>query len=589
MARIRVLPEGLTNKIAAGEVVERPASVVKELVENAVDAEARRISIEIQGRGCRSIGVVDDGFGMEEDDVILALERHATSKIEKDEDLAAIRTLGFRGEALPSLAAVSQFELTSRTRASTAGTHIVVSGGVIKKVSQCGCPPGTQVWTRDLFFNQPARRKFLKTEKTEFGHVSDILTRLALSRPEVHFSLRLRNRQVHDWPRTANLQERLAQVFSKGFSQSWLPLSHQQGSVRVEGYLSPPELHRSSSRMLFLYVNGRAVRDQLLRVAILEAYRTLLPKGQFPLGVLLLELPYQQVDVNVHPTKAEVRFQDPRGLAKIVTRAVRNALSDIERQRWTRPLAAKGWQRPVIHEEMKQAPLGNMTVAEPKHARYTARDFRTAETSVSKYPPEEKEEKPRGIFGDLTIIGQLHNSYILCEAENGLILIDQHAAHERVFFEIFRREAMGGELASQILIVPETIEITGEEAAWLEDSLPLFSRLGFGLEPFGTNTFVVRAVPAVALRQEVQRLLLELVASGCEGARSLGAEALLETLLQSLACRIAIKAGQKLGKDEMSALLQQLDGLDLSSTCPHGRPLWWKLTLEEVERMFGRT
>ena len=591
MARIRVLPEGLTNKIAAGEVVERPASVVKELVENAIDAESRRIAIEIQGSGCRTIRVVDDGFGMEEDDVILALERHATSKIEKDEDLAAIQTLGFRGEALPSLAAVSKFELTSRTRASTAGTQIFVSGGVVKKVSQCGCPPGTQVWVRDLFFNQPARRKFLKTEKTEFGHVIDILTRLALSRPEVHFSLRLRTRQVHDWPGAVNLQQRLAQVFSKGFSQSWLPLSQQQGSVRIEGYLSPPELHRSSSRMLFLYVNGRAVRDQLLRIAILEAYRTLLPKGQFPLGVLLLELPAQQVDVNVHPTKAEVRFQDPRGLAKKVTSAVRTALSGMERQRWTRPLAAKGWQRAVgipIQKELKQVPLENMTVAEPRHSSYAALDFLSAEAPVSKDLTGEKEEEPRGIFGALTVIGQLHHSYILCEAEDGLILIDQHAAHERVFFEIFRREAIGGELPSQILMVPETIEVTGEEAAWLEDSLPMFSRLGFGLEPFGTNTFVVRAVPAVALRKEVQRLLLELVASGCEGARSLGAEALLENLLQSMACRVAIKAGQKMGKDEMVALLQQLDGLDLSSTCPHGRPLWWKLTLEELERMFGR-
>ncbi len=591
MARIRVLPEGLTNKIAAGEVVERPASVVKELVENAIDAESRRIAIEIEGSGCRTIRVVDDGFGMEEDDVILALERHATSKIEKDEDLAAIHTLGFRGEALPSLAAVSKFELTSRTRASTAGTQIFVSGGVVKKVSQCGCPPGTQVWVRDLFFNQPARRKFLKTEKTEFGHVIDILTRLALSRPEVHFSLRLRNRQVHDWPGAVNLQQRLAQVFSKGFSQSWLPLSQQQGSVRIEGYLSPPELHRSSSRMLFLYVNGRAVRDQLLRIAILEAYRTLLPKGQFPLGVLLLDLPAQQVDVNVHPTKAEVRFQDPRGLAKKVTSAVRTALSGMERRRWTRPLAAKGWQRAVgipIQKELKQVSLENMTVAEPRHSSYAALDFLSAEAPVSKDLAGEKEEEPRSIFGALSVIGQLHHSYILCEAEDGLILIDQHAAHERVFFEIFRREAMGGELPSQILMVPETIEVTGEEAAWLEDSLPIFSRLGFGLEPFGTNTFVVRAVPAVALRQEVQRLLLELVASGCEGARSLGAEALLENLLQSMACRVAIKAGQKMGKDEMVALLQQLDGLDLSSTCPHGRPLWWKLTLEELERMFGR-
>jgi DNA mismatch repair protein MutL len=591
MARIRILPEDLTNKIAAGEVVERPASVVKELVENSIDAESRRIDIEIQGSGCRSIRVVDDGLGMEEDDVILALERHATSKIEKDEDLAAIKTLGFRGEALPSLAAVSKFELTSRTRDSTAGTQIIVSGGVVKKVNQCGCAPGTQVWVRDLFFNQPARRKFLKTEKTEFGHVVDVLTRMALSRPEVHFSLRLRTRQVHDWPRAVDLQQRLAQVFPKGFSQSWLPLSQQQGSLTIEGYLSPPELHRSSSRMLFLYVNGRAVRDHLLRIAILEAYRTLLPKGQFPLGVLLVELPAQQVDVNVHPTKAEVRFQDPRGLAKSVTSAVRTALTTMERQRWARPLAAKDWQRPVeipLEKKLTQVPLEKTTIAEPRHSSYETPDLLSPQVLASRDPAVEKGEKARGIFGDLAVIGQLHQSYILCEAEDGLILIDQHAAHERVFFEIFRQEAMGGEIPSQILIVPETIELSGEEAAWLEDSLPLFSQLGFGLEPFGTNTFVIRAVPAVALRQEVQRLLLELVTSGCEGATSLTAEALLEKLLQSMACRVAIKAGQKMGKDEMVALLQQLDGLDLSSTCPHGRPLWWKITLEELERMFGR-
>jgi DNA mismatch repair protein MutL len=229
-----------------------------------------------------------------------------------------------------------------------------------------------------------------------------------------------------------------------------------------------------------------------------------------------------------------------------------------------------------------------MSIAEPGGAGYAALDFLPARSPAKEDVEAAKEEKPRGLFGDLSLIGQLHHSYILCEAEDGLILIDQHAAHERVFFEIFRREAIGGELASQILMIPETIEVTGEESAWLKDSLPLFSRLGFALEPFGINTFVLRAVPAAALRQEPQRLLLELVASGCEGARSLGREALLEKLLQSMACRVAIKAGQKLGKDEMAALLQQLDGLELSSTCPHGRPLWWKLTLGELERMFGR-
>ncbi len=595
MAKIRVMSEALANKIAAGEVVERPASVVKELVENGIDAQARRIILEIQGSGCRDIRVADDGFGMEEDDVILALERHATSKIERDEDLAGIQTLGFRGEALPSLAAVSRFELTSRTRESTEGTCIRVTGGVVKEVSQCGCPPGTQVWVRDLFFNQPARRKFLKTEKTEFGHVVDLLTRLALGRPEIHFSLGFRDRPVHDWPGAMNVQQRLAQIFPKGLSQSWLPLYHQQGFLSIEGYLSPPELHRPSSRMLFLYVNGRAVRDQLMRIALLEAYRTLLPKGQFPLGVIFLKLPAQQVDVNVHPTKAEVRFQDPRAIAQAVTSGARSALVRMEKQRWTRPLVSRSRLQDTevpTQKELKPLLSKGRAVAEPRLPTYEA-----LPSPLTEFPgPEESKElveraqkQHKTVFGELNLIGQLHHTYILCEAEDGLILIDQHAAHERVFFEIFRRQATEGELASQILMVPETIEVTAEEAAWLEESLPLFSRLGFRLEPFGTNTYVVRAVPAVALRQEPFKLLLDLVAAGCEGAGSPRPETLLEHLLQSMACRIAIKAGQRLGQDEMVSLLQQLDGLDHSSTCPHGRPLWWKLTLGELERMFGRS
>ena len=594
MAKIRVMPEKLANKIAAGEVVERPASVVKELVENAIDAEAHQISIEVQGSRCRNIRVVDNGTGMEEDDVILALERHATSKIEKDSDLTDIRTLGFRGEALPSLAAVSRFELKSRTRESTAGTCMRVVAGVVKEVSQCGSPPGTQVWVRDLFFNQPARRKFLKTERTEFGHVMDTLTRLAMSRPDVHLSLRQKNRQVIDWPSAANLQQRLAQIFPKGLTQSWLPLSQQQGSLSVEGYLSPPELHRSNSRMLFLYVNGRAVKDSLLRMAILEAYRTLLPKGQFPLGVLFLTLPPQLVDVNVHPNKAEVRFQDAQTLSKTVTSAALTALTDMERQRWTRPLAAnprlRGMETPAQKEFEPLSGIGGI-VAEPPFPAYEPpqpSQIVSPAVEVTTGLVEEQQGELGTLFAELNVIGQLHHSYIICEAPDGLILIDQHAAHERVFFETFRKEVAEEQLASQILMVPETMEVTAEEAAWLEESLPLFNRLGFKLEPFGSATFVVREVPAVVQSQEPLKLLLELVAAGCKGASSPGPEAMLENLLQSLACRVAIKAGRKLGREEILALLQQLDQLDHCSTCPHGRPLWWKLTVGELEKMFGR-
>ena len=594
MTKIRVMSETLANKIAAGEVVERPASVVKELVENAIDAGASQIVTELKGSGYRNIRVVDNGTGMEEDDVLLAIERHATSKISRDADLSAIRTLGFRGEALPSMAAVSRFEIKSRTRQATQGMRIYVDGGVVKEVVQCGCPPGTQVWVRDLFFNQPARRKFLKKEQTEFGHVVDTLTRMALGRPEIHFSLQQKSRQTHDWPAAANLKQRLTQIFPKGLPQFWAALSQQKGLVRISGYISPPELHRSNSRMLFLYVNGRAVQDRLLRIAILEAYRTLIPRGRSPLGVIFLELPPELVDVNVHPTKAEVRFQDPQALCKAVTSAARATLASTEKMRWKRPLAPTSEVRST-----KTPPKQDFEPLFREGSSVAERPFPTYEqihTTGVEVPPSAQvtsssamQQKEIGtLFGELTVIGQLHHSYILCEAPDGLILIDQHAAHERTFFEAFRREASVGQMASQVLMVPETVEFTAEEAVWLEDSLPLFEKLGFGLDPFGSHTFVVRAIPAVALRREPLELLHDLVSAGCKGVSDPAPEVLLENLLQSMACRVAVKAGQRLGRQEMTALLQKLDSLDHCSTCPHGRPLWWKLTVSEVERMFGR-
>ena len=594
MTKIRVLPEELANKIAAGEVVERPASAVKELVENAIDAEARQVAVEIHGKGCRTIRVVDNGTGMEEDDVLLALERHATSKIISDADLAAIHTLGFRGEALPSLAAVSRFELRSRTRESNEGTYIRIEAGVVKEVNQCGCPPGTQLWIRDLFFNQPARRKFLKKERTEYGHVVGTLTRQALARPEIHFSLRYRNHRNHEWPAASDLQHRLAQIFPRRLTQSWVACSLRQGQVKLRGYLTPPELRRSDSRMLFFFVNGRSVQDRPLKMALLDGYRTLLPKGQFPMGVLFLDLPAGMVDVNVHPTKAEVRFQDPNSLCQAVTRAVRSALVDMEKLRWKRPLAdTRRLQPSTTPVQHRLTPMTGkeQQIAEPRLAPYGRLETTRLELPKSKEETSIDERKREGFrtrFGELAVIGQLHQAYILCEAPDGLIIIDQHAAHERIFFEAFSRETAEGQLDSQGLMVPETIEFSAQEADWLEDALPLLVRLGFRLEPFGSHTFVVREVPAVALPEEPLELVRSLVAMGSGNASVPAPEEALQSLLQSMACRMAIKAGQRLGREEMVSLLRQLDSLDHCSTCPHGRPLWWKITVGEVERMFGR-
>ena len=595
MATIRVMPEALANKIAAGEVVERPASVVKELVENAIDAGATQISVEAGSPAYRSIRVVDNGGGMSDDDALLCLERHATSKIFAEGDLGAIRTLGFRGEALPSIAAVSRLELRTRTREATAGFRVVVGGGVVREVCECGCSPGTQVWVRDLFYNQPARRKFLKGERTESGHLADTLLRYALARPEIHFSLHLGSQQAQEWPAAASLEDRLAQCFKIHRCHAWVPVSSAKGDLQVEGFLSPPELHRATSQTLFLFVNGRPVRDRLLNLAVMEAYRTLLPRGRFPLGVLFVGLPPELVDVNVHPSKAEVRFQDGRQLAEAVTWAARAALTAGERRRWERPRApAQRQGAPVegIQERLAMA-WGEGRREETALLSSAVLSVAAAATAEKSATAERDGREDRQIpaeprFGELTIIGQLLSTYLLCEASDGLIIIDQHAAHERVLFENFRAEMTSAPLPRQELMLPETLELNGAESAWLAESLPAFAKLGFALDPFGPTTFVLRAIPASALREEPLALLRDLVAEGCAGVAEPGTEAMMERLLQLLACRLAIKAGQRLRVEEIRSLLHQLDALDRSSTCPHGRPLWWKLTVREVARFFGR-
>jgi DNA mismatch repair protein MutL len=536
---------------------------------------------------------VDNGSGMSEDDALLCLERHATSKIFAEGDLGAIRTLGFRGEALPSIAAVSRLELRTKTRDAAAGIRVVVAGGVVREVSECGCAPGTQVWVRELFYNQPARRKFLKAERTEFGHLGDTLLRYALARPGIHLSLHLGSQQAQEWPATSSLRDRLAQCLKTHRFHSWVPVVAANADLRVDGFLSPPELHRATSQALFLFVNGRPVRDRLLNLAVMEAYRTLLPRGRFPLGVLFVELPAERVDVNVHPSKAEVRFQNGRQLVETVTRAARDGLTSGERRRWERPPApSREQQAPAeaIQERLAiswgEGRRGEADLVPPAVLPPAAAAEKPATPQAAGGEDGPSPAAPR--FGDLTIIGQLLGTYLLCEAPDGLVIIDQHAAHERVLFETLRGQMTSAPLRRQELMLPETLELAGAESAWLAENLPAFARLGFALEPFGPATFVLRAIPASALREEPLAFLRDLVAEGCAGVGPPGTDAALERLLQLLACRLAIKAGQRLRVEEIRSLLHQLDRLDRSSTCPHGRPLWWKLTVREVERFFGR-
>ncbi|MBW2070742.1 MAG: DNA mismatch repair endonuclease MutL [Deltaproteobacteria bacterium] len=596
MTAIRVMPESLANKIAAGEVVERPASVVKELVENSIDAGATQISVEVEGKSCCHVRVVDNGHGMASDDALLALERHATSKIFTEADLLNINSLGFRGEALPSIAAVSKFVLRTRRRDSTAGTEIQATGGVLRQVRECGCPAGTLVGVRHLFYNQPVRRKFLRTERTEFGHILDVMTRLALARPEIHFSLSSRGRVVGDWTAVENLEQRLHQVYQTDIGSSWLPVTYKGESLAIDGFLSPPELHRANGKMLFFYVNRRAVRDRLLLHALMEAYRTLLPKGRFPLGVLFIAVPAAQVDVNVHPSKAEVRFQDARGVTEVVKAAARRALTPLKSRGWRRSLvsAVPGRKEPQWIQTKMQRPWSeSLEVRETPAALQPAADI-SAAAAAAELPNREAASEAREqrdtppLFGRLTVIGQLHHTYILCESEDGLILIDQHAAHERCLFDKLRAEVASSPLPSQQLLAPATLEFSGEESGWLQGAIELFAKLGFAVTPFGSNTFIVRSVPAVAMRADPLEMFKDMVAEAYESGAGPDPDRLLERALQSMACKLAVKAGQKLTVAEMTSLLSQLDEVDYYATCPHGRPFWWKLTTYEIGRFFGR-
>ena len=423
MSRIRILPEVLSNKIAAGEVVERPASVAKELVENAIDAESTKVMVEIKKGGRALIRVSDNGIGMDRDDALLSIERYATSKIHKEKDLFTIATLGFRGEALPSIASVSEMEIVTRPASSEAGTRITVNGGKIKEVAEVGTPKGTMISVNRLFFNTPARRKYLKTEKTEMGHISDMMIRTALAWPDIHFKFLHNGKVLGNWSPTENPLHRIIDIISGDLERHMYEVGYEDNNVRVQGFVASPDTVRTTRRGLYLYVNGRFVRDKVLDHAVMEAYSGRLMKGKFPLAVLFVQLPHDQVDVNVHPTKSSVRFAVPKQAHDTVARAVSEGLKKLDRPTWGQTQPVKPSHRPVPYK--LSPPRGDVNEPRPE---LTPRPH-------SHVPEATQPLWPEKAFSSLRVIGQLHNTYIVCESEDGLVLIDQHAAHERVVFE----------------------------------------------------------------------------------------------------------------------------------------------------------
>jgi len=589
--RIRILPPAVAEQIAAGEVVERPASVVKELVENAIDAGATRIAIELSEGGLEKIAVVDDGHGMPPEDAVLAFRRHATSKIASAADLSRITTLGFRGEALAAIAAVSEVEVITRPRAVEVGTRVLVQGGVVRDVREIGAAPGTRVEVRDLFFNTPARRKFLRGAGTEVGHITELVVRFALAYPQVGFALRHGNRVLLDFPPAPQGTERLGQAFGPERAARMRVVAGRGAVGSVEGWVTEPHLHFPTAKNVYIYVNGRFVRDRLITHALLRGYATLLMQGRYPGAVLFVRVPPDEVDVNVHPAKAEVRFRRGGLVHELVARAVSDRL------RSAIPMASlEGRESREEPEEEARGAFGchSGALAGAGDLCLVPMPVRSPVAAESPLSPGVGVQLPgslpaeRGFFSSLEVVGQIFDGYLVCQDSDAMILIDQHAAHERVVFERLRRAYAAGGAARQSLLVPAVVDLRPREAAVLGEIAAELERIGFEIEPFGNGSVLVRAVPALLADVDPAGLLRDLAEElGEEGSSRRLANA-AEALLSTLACHSAVRVGQALSAEEIRALLGAMDEVDFAGQCPHGRPAFLSVPRTEIERRFRR-
>ncbi len=561
MNRVRLLPEHVANQIAAGEVVERPASVVKELVENSLDAEAQRITVAIKGGGRSVIRVTDDGFGMSRDDALLALERHATSKIASAEDLAKISSLGFRGEAVPSIASVSRFTLVTRERGTLSGTRIEIAGGRITGVTEEGTAEGTVVEVRNLFFNLPARRKFLRSESTETAHIEHIVTLCALAHPRVAFRFVVDERERFHLAPARSLADRIRELYGLELLGQLVPVAAEM----IDGFIGKPGISRSDRSQQLVFVNGRPVESKGINYALREGYHTALMRGQFPVTFLFLTVDPALVDVNIHPAKREVRFRDEFAVRQAVVDAVRSAL------------APKGVLQPL----RTAVPAPSAPEPEPAAAPTTGSFALQSEFA----PAAEIQTELEGRWKILGVIGQL---YVLAESPEGLVLLDQHAAHERVLFEKMLHDLAGDAAPSQKLLLPVTLELDARDAEFLRSNLKTLLKLGIGVSEFGDKTFLVDAVPPYFrlenLAQTFRRIVDELRQTGEE----VHARRLAEDKIATTVCRHAVKARDPLRGEELTALLAHLHRCELPYTCPHGRPTMIQISYGELEKKFRR-
>jgi DNA mismatch repair protein MutL len=577
MTRIRVLPAEVASQIAAGEVVERPASVVKELVENALDAGASRIAIDIAAGGADLVEVRDDGCGMERDDALLACERHATSKLRHSDDLQAIRTFGFRGEALPSIASVARLTLTTST-GGAGGLRLLMDAGRVIESGPAAHPRGTTVRVEGLFHNAPARRKFLRTPATEASQIADLMARLAAAHPAIAFRLRSQGREMLAWPAVASLADRVAQILGAEEGRLMRPVEHAEAASRVIGLASTPALSRGAPRDEFLYVNERPIRDRRLLHAVHEAYATLLPRGRFPVVFLFLEIPFDQVDVNVHPAKAEVRLARAGAVHDLVLRGLRATLGV------TRPFASLGGH-PLALGEASPGWEERPAVSAPQAAADASVAPAVAATPGTQAPPAGV------LFGPgatLAPLAQYEETYIVAAAADGLVIVDQHAAHERILYERLLDDAAAARTARQRLLFPVVLEVPAAAVAALEEALALLDELGFSIAPSGPGMLRVDEVPAAVPAGAVEALARDALGEILDRDRPRVSADLRHRLAASTACHAAVRAHEALVPPVMSRILNDLMRARSPMTCPHGRPTLIRLPLGRLEREFGR-
>lgn len=638
--RIRVLSDLLVNKIAAGEVVERPASVVKEVVENSIDGGATRIAVTIEDGGRQLIRVTDDGSGMSGEELKLSVQAHATSKVTVEDDLYSIRTMGFRGEALASIAAVSKLRIVSRLAGAIEGHEVRVTGDQFESSQAVGCPEGTTVEVRDLFFNVPARRKFLRTPSTEVGHINEQFARAALAYPQIGFELTVNRRAAQNLPQCQTRIERIGKFYGPELAAALMPIAREERGVRLEAYAAPPVQSRATAQWQYVYVNGRYVRDRFIQHAIKEAYRGLMEPNRHGVVFLFITLDPRDVDVNVHPTKIEVRWADSNLIHSQVLSALRETfqrcdltprlrtqqspsqLSEAEQDRIRRELAevlkattpidpARVAAAPaaVCHGSVSRAPVpescGSVSRASAPptgidlsdhervwrslygRAEPESEDREAAQTPL--HSPTDVASAVAGGASPRPRAVQMHNLYLVAETDEGIVIVDQHALHERVMYEQLRARIAVGSLESQRLLLPETLRVTPDQAALIEAHANLFERLGIEITPFGRDAVAVHAFPALLKDTDVPSFLRDLLDRLAQQPAGSSTEVVIHKVLDMMACKAAVKAGDALTEAEIEALMRQRHLIEKPGSCPHGRPTMLRLTKADLNRQFKRT